>query len=127
MREVSVRGAFESGWAMHVEIGPHVLRIDEPVEDGGTDTGPTPTETLMAALGTCESMTLRMYASRKGWPLRDARVRLSASFVDGVYVIRRQLTLEGDLTDEQRARLHEIACRCPVHRALTGEVRVEDV
>ena len=127
MREVSVRGASASGWAMHVEVGPHVMPIDEPVENGGTDTGPTPSETLMAALGACESITLRMYAARKGWALRDAKVRLSASFVDGVYVIKRQLTLEGDLDDGQRARLREIANRCPVHRAITGEVRVEDV
>lgn len=127
MREVRVRLASESGLETEISVGSHVARCDEPVDKGGTDTGPTPQETLLAALGACEAITLRMYASRKGWPLRDAKVHLTASFVEGVYVIRRQLALEGDLDDGQRARLHEIANRCPVHRAITGEVRVEDV
>jgi putative redox protein len=112
--------------AVQVDVGPHVVRIDEPVESGGTDTGPTPREMLLAALGACEAITLRMYAARKGWPLRDAKVRLTSSTVEGVYVIKRQLTLEGELDAAQRARLREIADRCPVQRAITGEVRVED-
>ena len=112
---------------MDVIVGSHVVRIDEPVESGGTDTGPTPREMLLAALGACEAITLRMYATRKGWALRDAKVRLTASTVEGVYVIKRQLTLEGDLDDEQRARLQEIANRCPVQKVITGDVRVEDV
>ena len=127
MRDVRVRLVSESGLAVAVETGPHLTRCDEPVEKGGTDTGPTPQETLLAALGACEAVTLRMYASRKGWTLRDANVHLTASFVDGVYVIKRRLTFEGDLDDAQRARLHEIANRCPVQRVLTGEVRIEDV
>lgn len=127
MRDVRVRLVSESGLAVQIETGPHVTRCDEPADKGGTDTGPTPQETLLAALGACEAITLRMYASRKGWPLRDAKVHLTASFVDGAYVVKRRLTFEGDLNDEQRARLHEIANRCPVQKAITGEVRVEDV
>jgi putative redox protein len=92
MRDVRVRLVSESGLAAQIETGSHVTRCDEPAANGGTDTGPTPQETLLAALGACESITLRMYASRKGWPLLDAKVRLTASFVEGVYVIRRQLT-----------------------------------
>ena len=127
MRDVTVRPLADTGLAMHIEVGPHVLRSDEPVDAGGADSGPTPQEMLLAALGACTSITLRMYATRKGWPLREARLSLTASTVDGVYVIRRQLTLEGELDDEQIARLEEIANRCPVHRAITGEVRVVDM
>ncbi len=127
MRDVRVRLVSESGFETEVQVGVHVTRCDEPIDKGGTDTGPTPQETLLAALGACAAITLRMYASRKGWLLRDAKVHLNASFVDGVYVIKRQLTLEGDLDDDQRARLHDIANRCPVQRAITGEVRIEDV
>lgn len=126
MRDVRVR-LVSAGFETEVQVGVHVTRCDEPIDKGGTDTGPTPQETLLAALGACEAITLRMYASRKGWLLRDAKVHLTASFVDGVYVIKRQLTLEGDLDDDQRARLHDIANRCPVQRAITGEVRIEDV
>lgn len=127
MPQVTARLATAAGLATDIEVGPHLLRADEPAEKGGTDTGPTPTQLLLVALGACEAITLRMYANRKGWPLVNAEVSLTASTVDGAYVIRRRLTLEGDLTDEQRARLHEIANRCPVQRAITGEVRVEDV
>jgi putative redox protein len=126
MRDVNVRLLAATGLAVQIEAGPHVLRGDEPAELGGLDSGLTPQELLLAALGACASITLRMYATRKGWPLRDASVSLTASTVDGVYVIRRQLVIEGDLDDDQRARLEEIANRCPVHRAITGEVRVVD-
>ena len=110
---------------MQVTVGDHVVTSDEPVAAGGTDTGATPSELLLAAVGACEAITLRMYATRKGWTLRDVRVRLTASTVDGVYVIRRRLELDGDLDADQRARLHDIANRCPVQRAITGEVRVD--
>jgi putative redox protein len=126
MREVTVRSVSETGLAMLVVAGPHSLRSDEPVGVGGADSGFSPSELLLASLGACTAITLRMYAGRKQWPLRDATLHLSAATVDGVYVITRRLTLEGDLNDEQRARLREIADRCPIHRAITGEVRVEE-
>jgi putative redox protein len=117
-----------AGLAVDVQIGPHRLRLDEPLSTpGGTDTGAEPPEVLLAALGACETITMRMYAARKGWALRHADVQLNASNIDGVYVIRRQLTIEGDLDGGQRARLREIANRCPVHRILMKDVRVEDV
>lgn len=124
MRDVSVRAVATSGLAMQVDVGSHSFRSDEPFAAGGTDTGPTPSELLLAAVGTCDAITLRMYATRKGWALRDVRVRLTASTVQGVYVIKRHLELVGDLDDEQRARLHDIVNRCPVQRAITGDVRV---
>ena len=128
MRSVTVQTASATSLAVDAVIGEHRLRLDEPLgTPGGTDTGAEPPEVLLAALGACEAITMKMYAARKGWPLADVRVRLNASTIDGVFVIRRHLTIDGDLDEAQRARLIEIAGRCPVHRILTNEVRVEDV
>jgi putative redox protein len=126
MKEVHVRTVAPSGLAVDVEIGAHRLRLDEPIPVGGTDTGPEPPETLLAAVGACEAITMRMYAARKGWILREVSVRLSGSMAAGVYVIRRHLEMDGDLDAAQRERLREIAGRCPVHRILDSDVRVED-
>lgn len=105
-----------------VTIGQHQLIADEPLSLGGSDAGPAPFELVMAGLGACTSATLRMYADRKGIALTRILVSLSHDKVDidGVQRdhIRRTITLEGDLTDEQRQRLLEIAGKCPTHRAL---------
>jgi putative redox protein len=128
MRPVIVQSAAEAGLAVDAQIGEHRLRFDEPVDTaGGTDTGAEPPEVLLAALGACEAITMKMYAARKGWALAHVRVQLSASRVDGVYVVSRQLEIDGNLDEAQRARLIEIANRCPIHRILMNEVRVEDV
>ena len=128
MRDVTVHSTAAQGLATDVRVGAHRLRLDEPLDaPGGTDTGPEPPEVLLAALGACETITLRMYAARKGWPVADIRVRLTASMAAGVYLIRRQLEIDGDLDPAQQTRLREIANRCPVHRILMNEVRVEDV
>jgi putative redox protein len=126
MRDVHVRSVPLPGYPVDAEIGGHRIRFDEPLAVGGTDTGAEPPEVLLAALGACEAITLKMYAARKGWDLQEVRVRLNAATVDGVYVIRRHLEIDGDLDAAQRARLREIAGRCPVHRILENEVRVED-
>jgi uncharacterized OsmC-like protein/alpha/beta superfamily hydrolase len=118
--------------------GGHALVADEPVAVGGADTGPTPYDLLVAALGACTGMTLRMYADRKGWPLDEIIVRLKHRKVHAldeercesdsearVDLIDRAIQLAGRLDDAQRARLLEIADRCPVHRTLTAGVRVE--
>lgn len=109
----------------NVEIGPHRLIADEPAAAGGDDAGLSPHEFLLAALGTCTAMTLRMYAERKQWPLRTVEVRVSQDKRDGVHVMSRTVKLEGDLDAEQRQRLLEIAQKCPVHKTLTGEIRIE--
>ena len=121
MREVVVTST-EAKLAQDITIGRHQLRADEEVEKGGSDTGPEPHELLLAALGVCTSMTLRLYADRKGWPLQSVRVTLGGATEDTRYAITRRIILEGDLDAAQRQRLIEIANKCPVHRTLTGEV-----
>jgi putative redox protein len=125
-----------SGFAATVWAGAHRLVADEPVNLGGTDTGPNPYEYLLGSLGACTSMTLRMYADRKGWPLGAVRVRLSHAKVHAkdcgdcetkegrIDRITRDIEVEGPLDEAQRARLLEIADRCPVHRTLHAEVKV---
>jgi putative redox protein len=108
-----------------VRIGPHTLVADDAVADGGEDAGPAPHEWLLAGLGACTSMTLGVYARRKGLDLRSVEVTVEGSHVDGAFVLRRHIRVEGDLTDEQRARLLEIANKCPVHKSLTGKIVIE--
>ena len=108
--------------AQTVTVGPHTLVSDEPPAFGGADAGPTPIELLLAALAACETMTARMYAARKGWDLREIRIRLRGHDEQGTFVIERQVDMDGELTSEQQARIVEIAGRCPVARRLTGAV-----
>jgi len=133
---VIVRGD-AAGFAQQVEIGPHNLKGDEPVVSGGTDTGPTPYDYLLAALGTCTSMTISFYARRKGWPLENVTVSLHHSKIHAtdcaecetkvgkIDRIEREIHLSGNLTAEQRAKLMEIADRCPVHQTLTSEINIK--
>jgi len=112
-----------------VSAGQHQLIADEPASMGGGDAGPAPFDFIMAGLGACTSMTLRMYAERKSLPLTRISVALSHDKieVDGVMRdrISRDITLEGDLSEEQRQRLLEIANKCPVHRALSHSILLE--
>lgn len=128
---VIVRGNAD-GFAQDITAGPHHMRSDEPGAAGGTGTGPTPYDLLLAALGSCTSMTLAMYARRKQWPLERVTVRLRHSRTHAadcascetqqarLTIIDRDVELEGSLDDEQRARLLEMANRCPVHLTLTS-------
>ncbi|HEX6735241.1 MAG TPA: OsmC family protein [Azonexus sp.] len=116
----------ESGkgrYQQDIHVGQHHLVADEPLGMGGGDSGPAPFDYLLSALGACTSMTLRMYAERKGLALRQVSVALRHDKVDigGTRRdrIERRITLDGDLSPEERQRLLEIAERCPVHRALS--------
>lgn len=119
-----------------IRAGGHPLVADEPKKDGGEDLGPSPYDLLTAALGACTGMTLRLYANHKGWPLEETRVHLrhgkdyakdaqnTEDAEKQIEIIRRELELVGDLTDEQRARLVEIAEKCPVHRTLEARPEI---
>ena len=131
--EVVVRGK-SSGFAQEITVGPHRLVADEPVAVGGTDTGPTPYDLVLSALGACTSMTVSLYARRKQWPLEAVTVRLRHSRIHAVDCencetkegmldrIEADVELQGALSEEQRARLLDIARKCPVHRTLTAEI-----
>ena len=108
-----------------VRVGPHVLVADEGAAEGGDDAGLAPHEWILAGLGACTSMTLKLYADRKGWPLESVEVKVHGAHVDGAFVLTREVTVTGALDAEQRARLLEIANKCPVHKSLTGPIRIE--
>ena len=120
-----------------VSVGPHRMLADEPKAFGGDDTGPGPYDLLLAALGACTSMTVRMYAQRKGWPLDKVSVTLRHEKIHAkdcedcetregkIDRIDREIVLRGQLDAEQHTRLIEIADRCPVHRSLHSEVKVD--
>jgi putative redox protein len=134
-RTVVVTGA-ASGFVQRIEVGSHLLSADEPASDGGTDTGPNPYDLLLAALGSCTSMTVALYARRKQWPLQQVTVRLQHSKVHAadcescetkdqrVDRIEREIELVGALEPYQRDRLLEIADKCPVHRTLTSKIDI---
>ncbi len=131
---VRVAETGEGVFTQEVRLGRHTLRADEPENFGGLDTGPSPYDLLLAALGACTTMTLRMYARRKSLPLARAAVTLRHAKIHAedcaecetregkVDRIERAIELEGELDEAQRRRLLEIADRCPVHRTLTSEV-----
>jgi len=125
------------GFAQKVELGSHRLDVDEPVSYGGTDSGASPYDLILAALGACTSMTIGLYARKRGWPLEDITISLRHSKIHAkdcddcetkegrVDRIWRDIHLTGSLTDEQRAKLMEIADKCPVHQTLTSEINIK--
>ena len=133
--DVVVRGK-AAGFVQEIDAGRHRLASDEPAAVGGTDVGPNPYALLLAALGSCTSMTVALYARRKQWPLEDVVVRLRHSRIHAADCedcetqagmldrIDRELELKGPLAEDQRARLLDIANKCPVHRTLTSEIEI---
>ena len=125
-----------SGFAQEIVVREHRLTADEPMEAGGTDAGPNPYELLLAALGSCTSMTIELYARRKNWPLEGVVVRLAHTKIyavdcaecdSKVGILDRidcELELHGPLGEEQKSRLLEISEKCPIHRTLTSEINI---
>jgi len=134
--KVVVQETREGKFSQRVVVGHHVIRADEPVAAGGMDTGLSPYDLLLAGLGACTSMTMRMYADLKGFPLERATVELRHDKIHAadcaecetregkVDRIERLIRLEGPLSEEQRAKLLEISNKCPVHRTLHSEIAI---
>ena len=125
------------GFPQKVEVGSHQLTADEPVSFGGTDSGPSPYDLILAALGSCTSMTIGLYARKRSWPVVKISVSLWHSKIHAkdcddcetkegrIDRIEMEIHLDGALTDEQRAKLMEIAEKCPVHQTLTSEINIK--
>jgi uncharacterized OsmC-like protein len=134
--EVVVRGSV-AGFAQEITVGSHRFFSDEPKEAGGGNTGASPYELLAAALGACTSMTIGMYARHKKWPLASVNVRLRHHKIHAddcadceskdaaLDRVERDIELIGDLTEEQREKLVEIADKCPLHRTLTRGIEIQ--
>lgn len=135
-RNVLVQETRSSKFQQAISIGPHHLIADEPLAAGGEDTGPGPYDFVLAGLGACTAMTMRLYADRKSLPLDRVSVRLMHSKIHAqdcaecetkigmLDQIERVITMEGALDAEQRSKLLEIADKCPVHRTLTSEIHI---
>ena len=136
-RETVVSETGNGQFAQEIIIGNHKLTADEPIINGGKDTGPSPYDFLLAALGTCTSMTLRMYAKLKKIPLEKIIIRLTHEKIHAddcsecesndskIDHIERLIELEGTITEEQRTQLLAIANKCPVHRTLTSKINIK--
>jgi putative redox protein len=132
-----VRVSSLNGLAQEVAARHHRLTADEPTSAGGSDSGPDPYELLLASLGACTSMTVQLYARRQGWPLEGVEVILTHERVhaedcaqadrdaDWATRITKRLVLRGPLDEDQRLRLADISTRCPVHRALSRDICID--
>ena len=125
------------GFAQRIDIGAHHLVADEPVSYGGTDTGASPYDLILAALGSCTSMTIGLYARKRKWPLENISVSLRHSKIHAqdceecetkegrIDRIEMEIHLDGQLSDEQRATLMGVAGKCPIHQTLTHEINIK--
>lgn len=135
----SVTADLVEGYRVEIRGSGHTWLADEPVDLGGSDTGPTPYEMLLGSLAACTCITLSMYARRKGWPLESISVRYDYARIHAedcgfcesdaeglIDTVSSQIFIEGDFTDDQRRRLAEVAVRCPVHKTLEAGVVLDD-
>ncbi len=134
--QVLVHSDVESGYTLDIQAGKHTFKADEPESIGGNDFGPTPYDLLLASLGACTAITMRMYANRKGWPVEDIEIHLNhnkehlqdcedcESSDAKIDVIERYIEIKGDVDEKQRKRMMQIADKCPVHKTVHSEIRV---
>lgn len=134
---MAVEAVSIQNYQVEIRTGKHAWLSDEPQSKGGDDLAPTPSEMMLGALAACKIITVEMYARRKNWPLEGVFVRLTAKKVQAsecedcfsephetVDIIEGEIDFEGELTDDQKKRLHEISNRCPVQRTLTSETKI---
>jgi putative redox protein len=124
LRAVRTAKARAGTIAQQIEIGPHILIADEGRDVGGEDLGPDPHELIDAALAACTALTLTLYARHKGIALTALEVEVDHEEHDGVYRMRRDIHVAGEISDAQRTRMLEIANKCPVHRTLSGSFNI---
>lgn len=131
MNEVQVKNTAGTPYKQEIKAGQHVLTADAPKEFGGAAVGPEPHELLLGALGACTSITIQMYAERKGWAVKTISVKLNEETVEDtenpgkkISKITREIDLEGDLTQEQIDSLKAIADKCPIHKLLSGPKQI---
>lgn len=130
MSEVSVKSTAGTPYKQEIKAGQHTLTADAPKEFGGAAGGPEPHELLLSALGACTSITIQMYAQRKGWDVKNISVNLKEESVEDpdnqgkISKITREIDIEGDLTQEQIDSLKAIADKCPIHKLLNGPKQI---
>lgn len=136
MTNTIVRETGKGRFTQEILIGKHKLEADEPIANGGTDIGPSPYDFLLAGLGACTSMTIRMYATLNKIPLEGVEIELSTEKIHAIDCadcenknakidhIERKIKLTGPLSQEQRMKLLDIANKCPVHRTLTSKILI---
>ena len=113
-----------TNYNVHLSNGRHDFLSDEPADLGGEDSGPAPDELFEAALGSCTAITLRMYANPKQWKVEEINVVVTLERIDNKTIFTREITVKGDIDEEQRTRLLQIAKACPVSKTLHGEIEV---
>lgn len=132
MNEVQVRSRAGQDFEQSIKAGIHQFTSDVPKSMGGRETGPNPHELLLGALGACTSITVQMYAKRKGWNLRHVSVKLSEKDVEDlnnpgskIAKISREIEVEGELAPEQIEQLKAVADKCPIHKLLSGPKQID--
>lgn len=125
----AVTATLGEGYTTDLSVRAHAFRADEPLKDGGRDAGPTPIELLLAALASCTAITVRMYADRKEFPVREinAVAQRTDSGKGALESVKVSLSFTGELSDEQRQRILEVSKKCPVHKSLSAGVKIETV
>ncbi len=113
-----------TNYQVQLENGRHKFSADEPKDLGGADTAPAPDELLEASLASCTAITLRMYAERKAWMILSIEVSVSLERIEGKTFFTRQVTIHGEVAEEQKQRLLQIAKACPVSKTLLGEIEI---
>jgi len=118
---VNIGGVYKT----QLDANGHTIIADEPIEVGGKDLGVTPGDLLRASLAACTTITLRMYCNRKNWDVDRIHVEVISDSANGKTTFKRIIEIEGDVDDEQKKRLMQIANACPVHKALTNPIEIE--